>query len=67
MTKRDAIVVRPLEWDEPQFCRDCGVLCPRARWCYAIPMCYDCLPPPLLMRVAVLADLLVGNRVEGVE
>jgi hypothetical protein len=31
---------------QPQCCRECGAPCPRMRWCYAIPMCFACLPPP---------------------
>jgi hypothetical protein len=37
---------RPKEWDEPQNCRQCGKPAEKERWCYAIPTCYACLPPP---------------------
>jgi len=52
---------RPKEWDEPQFCCDCGKLCERARWCYAIPTCYACLPPPMILKVNELPGQ-GGNR-----
>ena len=27
-------------------CRQCGARVEVARWCYATPMCFKCLPPP---------------------
>ena len=34
------------EAETPQDCRRCGAPSERDRWCYAIPMCHACLPPP---------------------
>jgi hypothetical protein len=33
------------------FCRACGKDVEEARRCYAIPVCYACLPPPEPLKV----------------
>ena len=53
----------PPEWDQPPDCRECGKPCEKARWCYAIPTCYACLPPPDLKR-SILLPLDVAEAVE---
>lgn len=32
--------------NDPTFCRNCGGKVDRVRWCYATPVCFECLPPP---------------------
>lgn len=31
---------------KPPLCRQCGKRVEPLRACYAVPVCYDCLPPP---------------------
>lgn len=46
-------------------CRQCGGQVPRARWCYATPTCYTCLPPPPPIQTATLEEMGGGKRPKG--
>ncbi len=39
------ICYTPICW-LPANCASCGEPVEKVRWCYAIPTCFACLPPP---------------------
>lgn len=55
---------RPKEWDEERLCADCRRPVEPTRRCYAIPTCYDCLPPPPLLTIA---EFIANGKKSGAD
>jgi hypothetical protein len=43
---------------EPLRCNQCGGVAEEERRCYATPLCFACLPPPIPLPVRALAGVL---------